>query len=48
MPLLAIAAGYAAGRFVRNYLTHKQQLERIAEANRTAVPGEYLQWLMKK
>ena len=47
MPLLAFAGSFLAGRFVRDYISHKQQMERLAEANRNAVPGEYLTWLIK-
>ena len=45
MPLLAFAGAFFAGRFVRDYISHKRQMERLAEANRNAIPGEYLSWL---
>ena len=47
MPLLALAGSFLAGRFVRDYISHKQQMKRLAEANRNSVPGEYLSWLAK-
>ncbi len=47
MPLLAFAAAFITGRFVREYTSHKQQMNRIAQANRNATPGEYLTWLSK-
>ncbi len=47
MTLLAFAAAFITGRFVREYTSHKQQMNRIAQANRNATPGEYLTWLSK-
>ncbi len=47
MPLLVLAGSFLAGRFVRDYISHKQQMARISEANRNAVPGDYLSWLAK-
>jgi hypothetical protein len=47
MPLLAFAAAFLAGRSVREYTSHKQQMNRIAEAQRNVIPGEYLTWLSK-
>ena len=47
MPLLAFAGAVIAGRFLRKYHDHKQQMQRLAEANRNATPGEYLSWLAK-
>jgi len=47
MPLLAFAGAFFAGRFVREYTSHKQQMNRIAEAQRNVIPGEYLTWLSK-
>lgn len=47
MPLLAFAAAFIAGRSVREYTSHKQQMNRIDEAKRNVIPGDYLTWLTK-
>jgi len=47
MPLLAFAGAFIAGRFVRDYISHKQQMKRLAEAQRNVIPGDYLTWLAK-
>ena len=48
MTILAFVFGVSLGKFARDYVEHKQQMERLASINSTMKPGAYLEWLAAK
>ena len=45
MPILALIFGVCLGKFTREYITHKQQMQRLQKINSETLPGTYLEWL---
>ena len=45
MPIIALIFGVCLGKFTREYITHKQQMERLQILSSQSIPGAYLEWL---